>query len=96
MNTDDINLQVHNLPAVVMFECQLPENLVNDLNEYLDEYKEDPDRKSLSHTLVGQIHHGEQLLMDHKHELLTDYYKFLTAMGATYIDTYCKITGAQF
>ena len=41
MKTEDINLQVHNLPAVVMLECQLPEKLINDLNEYLDEYKED-------------------------------------------------------
>ena len=96
MKTDDINLQIHTLPAAIMFECQLPENLVNDLNEYLDEYKEDPDRKTLAHTLVGQIHQGEQLLMDHQHKLLADYYKFITNMGATYINTFCNITGAKF
>jgi len=93
---DDIGLQVHTLPAAVMFECQLPEKLVNDLNEYLDEYKEDTDRKTLAHTLVGQIHQGEQLLMDHTHELLSDYYKFITNMGATYINTFSDITGAKF
>ena len=34
MNTvvEDINLQIHTLPAAILFECQLPENIVNDLN----------------------------------------------------------------
>ena len=96
MKTEDLNMQVHNLPAVVMLECQLPDKLVNDLNEYLDEYKEDPDRKTLAHTLVGQIHQGEQLLMDHQHKLLADYYKFITSMGATYINTFAQVIGTQF
>ena len=61
----ELNLQIHNLPAVVMMECELPKKIIKDLNTYLDVYKKDKDRKSLAHTLVGQIHQGEQLLMDH-------------------------------
>ena len=39
LNTDELNLQVHNLPAVVMLEATLSDKLINDLNTYLDEYK---------------------------------------------------------
>jgi hypothetical protein len=89
----ELNLQIHNLPAAVMMECQLPEKLINDLNNHLDVYKKDKNRKSLSHTLVGQIHQGEQLLMDHNNEQLKDYYEFITAMGVVYLDAFGNVTG---
>ena len=72
IDQEKLNMQVHNLPAVIMLECQLPDEIVSNLNEYLDEYKETAEKKSLAGTLVGQIHQGEQLLMDHKHPLLMD------------------------
>ena len=83
LDLEKMNMQIHNLPAMVMLECQLPDDIVDDLNEYLDEYKDTAEKKSLAGTLVVQIHRGEQLLMDHTHEKLKDYYKFLTAMGVT-------------
>ena len=92
-DAEELNLQIHNLPAAVMMECQLPEKLIKDLNTYLDVYKKDKDRKSLSHTLVGQIHQGEQLLMDHNNEQLKDYYEFITAMGVVYLDAFGNVTG---
>ena len=95
-NAEEVNLQIHNLPAVLMMECQLPEKIIKDLNTYLDIYKKDKDRKSLSHTLVGQIHQGEQLLMDHADEKLEDYYKFITAMGVTYLQAFGNTTGHHF
>ena len=95
-NAEELNLQVHNLPAVIMLECELPKKIIKDLNTYLDVYKKDKDRKSLSHTLVGQIHQGEQLLMDHNDELLKDYYKFITAMGVTYLQAFGNTTGHYF
>ena len=55
---------VHNMPSVFVMETEMPISMVNDLNDYLDEYKEDKDKKSLADTLVGQITQGEQLLMD--------------------------------
>ena len=55
---------VHNMPSVFVMETEMPISMVNDLNDYLDEYKEDQDKKSLADTLVGQISQGEQLLMD--------------------------------
>ena len=80
LNQEELNMQVHSLPAAVMLECQLPDDIIDDLNEYLDEYKETAEKKSLAGTLVGQIHQGEQLLMDHKHKILEDYYSFITTM----------------
>ena len=55
---------VHNMPSVYLMETEMPISMVNDLNDYLDEYKEDQNKKSLADTLVGQISQGEQLLMD--------------------------------
>ena len=40
LNTDELNLQVHNLPAVVLLECTVPPKVVDNLNTYLDEYRE--------------------------------------------------------
>ena len=37
---EELNIAVHNLPAVIMLEVSLPTKLVDDLNTYLDEYKE--------------------------------------------------------
>ena len=91
-----MKLQVHNLPAVVMMECQLPNDIIDDLNEYLDEYKDTAEKKSLAGTLVGQIHQGEQLLMDHQHKILEDYYRFITTMGVIYLESFMNITGAKF
>ena len=96
IDQEKLNMQVHNLPAVIMLECQLPDEIVSNLNEYLDEYKETAEKKSLAGTLVGQIHQGEQLLMDHKHPLLMDYYRFITSMGANYVNAFMNITGLQF
>ena len=96
IDVEELKLQVHNLPAVIMMECQLPQKLIDDLNNFLDIYKKDKNRKSLSHTLVGQIHQGEQLLMDHKDDLLEDYYKFITSMGVSYLEAFGNKTGYHF
>ena len=95
-NAESLKLQVYNLRAVIMMECQVPKKIIKDLNTYLDVYKKDKDRKSLSHTLVGQIHQGEQLLMDHNDKLLEDYYKFITTMGVSYLQAFGNTTGHYF
>jgi len=90
---EELDISVHPLPAVIMLEVFLPTKLVDDLNTYLDEYRETTEKKSLAHTLVGQIHQGEQLLMNHRHDLLKDYYQFITNMGVTYLQAFGNITG---
>ena len=37
---------VHNMPSVFVMETEMPISMVNDLKDYLDEYKEDQDKKS--------------------------------------------------
>ena len=37
----DIKIQVHALPAVIMLEAQLPEEMVDSLNNYLDKLYKD-------------------------------------------------------
>ena len=71
----------------------MPEKMVKDLNTYLDELLKQDDRESLSGTLVGQIHRGEQLNMDPEHELLQEYCQFVTGLGASYVNTVMEQTG---
>ena len=90
---DNVEIQPHSLPAVIMLEAKLPDSMVDNLNEYLDKLLKKKKRKSLAGTLVGQIHQGQQLLMDHNHELLKDYYGFLTQMGVQYLELFRQSTG---
>ena len=46
LDLEKMNMQIHSLPAMVMLECQLPDGIVDDLNEYLDDYREKPEKKS--------------------------------------------------
>ena len=81
------------MPSVFMMETQMPDKMVKDLNTYLDELLEKEDRESLAGTLVGQIICGEQLNMDPEHELLQEYCKFVTGLGASYVNAVMENTG---
>ena len=63
--TDNINLKFIPLPSVYLMEVEAPDKFVSDLNTYLDKLLKKQDRKTKADTLVGQIHNGEQLRMDH-------------------------------
>ena len=91
----DIKVEIHALPAVFMLETRMPDKMVNDLNDYLDELLEDEERRSLAHTLVGQIHRGEQLNMEVDDERLQEYSKFVTSLGAEYINNFMGQTGTS-
>ena len=84
---------VHNMPSVYVMETEMPISMVKDLNDYLDEYKEDQDKKSLADSLVGQISQGEQLLMDNEDSRLKEYSEFVCSLGADYINFFFKNTG---
>ena len=76
------------LPAVYVMETTMPQSMVDPVNDYIDEYRKKEDRKSLAPTLVGQIHQGEQLLLDHTDERLSEYNQFICNLGADYINYY--------
>ena len=79
------------LPAVYLMETTMPESMIDSVNDYIDEYRKKEDRKSLAPTLVGQIHQGEQLLLDHTDERLAEYTQFICNLGTEYINLYGRI-----
>jgi hypothetical protein len=82
--------QVHNMPAVYVFETTMPQKMIDDVNEYMDEYRESKNKESLAKTLVGQIHKGEQLLLDHNDKRLLEYNRFICNLGAEYINHFAR------
>jgi len=86
---------VHNMPSVFVMETEMPLSMVSDINDYLDEYKETEDKKSLADTLVGQITQGEQLLLDNTDKRIKEYSDFICSLGADYINFFSQNTGTQ-
>jgi hypothetical protein len=86
---------VHNMPSVYVMETEMPLSMVKDINDYLDEYKETEDKKSLADTLVGQITQGEQLLLDNTDKRIKEYTDFICSLGADYINFFSQNTGTK-
>jgi len=86
----------HSMPSVFIVEHDVSSEMVTNLNLYLDKYLKQKKRKSLAGTLVGQIQHGQQLLMDHEDEKLIEFSNMLCGLGAHYINEFSKATGATF
>ena len=82
--------QIHNMPAVYVLETTMPQEMIDDVNEYMDEYRESKHKESLAKTLVGQIHKGEQLLLDHNDKRLFEYNRFICDLGAEYINYFAR------
>jgi hypothetical protein len=82
--------QIHNMPAVYVLETTMPQEMIDDVNEYMDEYRESKHKESLAKTLVGQIHKGEQLLLDHNDKRLLEYNHFICDLGAEYINYFAR------
>jgi hypothetical protein len=78
--------QIHTMPAVYVLETQMPQQMIDDVNDYMDEYREDKNKESLAKTLVGQIDKGEQLLLDHNDKRMVEYNNFICNLGAEYIN----------
>ena len=72
--------KMHALPAVFLMEADLSDEMVNDLNDYLDDLLQQEDRRSHAGTLVGQIGHGEQLTMDYTHPKIQEFNELIQCM----------------
>ena len=79
------------MPAVYVLETQMPQDMIDDVNDYMDEYRESKNKESLAKTLVGQIHSGEQLLLDHTDKRLIAYNDFVCGLGAEYIRNFANM-----
>jgi hypothetical protein len=82
--------QMHVMPSVFVLETTMPQSMIDSVNDYMDEYKEKKDKQSLKHSLVGQIHQGEQLLLDHNDDRMVDYNNFICNLGADYINHFAS------
>ena len=91
MVTEEV--QLHTLPSVLMMEMYLSQEMIITLNNYLNHLLKDKDRPSHAGTLVGQIHQGEQLTMDHEAVELQEFRNLICNMGADYINTFSQVTG---
>ena len=89
----ELQYMMHPLPSVFLMELDIPEGFVTQLNEYLDGLLEEEGRVTAADTLVGQISEGEQLRMDHNHDLVTGFSEFLCSMGVEYINAFMKGSG---
>jgi hypothetical protein len=85
---DRVHYKMQVLPAVYVLETHMPQKMVDDVNDYMDEYREDKNKESLAKTLVGQIHKGEQLLLNHNDPRMVGYNGFITALSTEYINQF--------
>jgi len=91
----DIQIKMLPLPSVFLMEAEVPDKHVETLNNYLDNLLEDKNRKSAATTLVGQIQHGEQLVLDHMDSKLEEFRYYLHHMAVTYVTDFFAMTGQQ-
>ena len=89
----ELQYMMHPLPSDFLMELDIPEGFVTQLNKYLDGLLEEEGRVTAADTLVGQISEGEQLRMDHNHELVSGFSEFLCNMGVEYINAFMKGSG---
>ena len=89
-----MEVQAHILPAAILVECWMTQEMTDSLNDYLDDLLKRKDRISHAGTLVGQISQGEQLTIDQHDSRIASYCAFIEDLGANYIDHVMKVIGA--
>ena len=89
-----MEVQAHILPAAILIECYMPQEMTDSLNDYLDDLLKRKDKISHAGTLVGQISQGEQLTIDQHDSRIASYCAFIEDLGANYIDHVMKVIGA--
>ena len=90
-----MEVQAHILPAVILIEGEMPKEMVDSLNDYLDDLLKKEDRKSHAGTLVGQIAVGQQLTMDQHDPRISEYCNMIEVMAAQYINHVINVIGAE-
>jgi hypothetical protein len=88
----EIAYTVYSLPAALMVEHTIEPSMLDDLNKYLDELREDDQKQSAAGDLVGQIHQGEQLTMDPHHDNVSRFTRVVEHLGAAYLRHFVEQT----
>lgn len=91
----DIHYNVFSLPAALMIEHNMSDDMVQDLNEHLDKLRKDENKKSAGDNLIGQIHQGEQLSMDYTLPELLQFRQVVENLGVSYIRHFVEFTKSQ-
>ena len=91
----EMKYDIYSLPSVLMLQHSMDDKIVEDLNDYLDGLQKSKDKKSASEDLVGQIHSGEQLIMDPKDKKVASFRDMAVNLGIKYIQHFVKHTGTN-
>ena len=89
---NQIEYELFTLPAAFMLQHRLPHQVVTTLNEYLDSLRQNKERESAANTLVGQIHQGEQLVMDYEDKSLAPFVRIVESLAAAYLRNFVEQT----
>ena len=89
----ELTYKMLTLPSVFLMEAQIPKKIIDSLNKYLDKLLKNKDRITAADTLVGQIHGGEQLTMDHECKELEEVRIDLCSIAARYVADFLGMTG---
>lgn len=87
-----IEYELFTLPAAFMLQHRLTDQVVTTLNDYLDTLKQNEERVSAADTLVGQIHQGEQLVMDFKDVSLAPFVRIVESLASAYLRHFVEQT----
>ena len=90
--SDQIEYELFSLPAALMLQHNLPDQVVTTLNDYLDTLRQDKMRESAADSLVGQIHQGEQLKMDYQDASLTPFVRIVESLSTAYLRHFVEQT----
>ena len=88
----EIEYEVYNLPAALLLQHRLPNQVVTTLNDYLDKLRQDKSRESAGNTLVGQIHQGEQLKMNYEDASLKPFVRIVESLASAYLRHFVEQT----
>jgi hypothetical protein len=91
----ELEYDIFNLPSAIMMEHKMTPEVIQTLNTYLDKELKNPDRQSLSGDLVGQIHRGQQLVMDFKCDALKDFSLMTENLGVAYLRHFVQQSGTM-
>ena len=83
--TNEIEYELQVLPAALMMQHFLDDDTVLRLNNYLDVLKNDTAKTSAGPDLVGQIHQGEQIMMDYNAAILKPFVSIVESLGLAYL-----------
>ena len=89
---NQIEYELFTLPAALMLQHRLPHQVVTTLNDYLDTLRQNKQRKSAGSSLVGQIHQGEQLVMDYEDVKLIPFTRIVESLAAAYLRHFVEQT----